>query len=305
MSRAELVARLRNGLRDHRLYGAETPPQGRRARAAEAARNLAVGLGRATFRGRPVQFRYRDVLIPLDLAEMTGAGSESWEEIARAHLGYYERWTPISPDHAVLEVGCGIGRDALHLVDLLSPRGRYLGLDVTEASIRWCRDNITARHPNFEFRHLDVASPMYNPGGSSDAEHVRFPAGDGEFDLVALHSVFTHMFRPAVTHYLADMARVLRPTGRVLASFFVIDDESLAAAAANGAAQTFRHDFPTADRINDAEHPEAAVGFTRESLDAMADAAGLVVEDLHRGFWSGLHPDAPNGQDVAILRRRD
>jgi len=268
---------------------------------AEIARNVAIGIGATSLRGTAVQFEYRGHKIPADLAEMTGGGAETWEAIALAHLDYYQRWTPLTSTDAVLEIGCGIGRDALHLVDIIEPPGRYVGMDVTAPSIRWCKENITRDHSNFRFVHLDVRSPMYNPSGAFTTDDVEFPLSDRSFDLVFLHSVFTHMFRDAIEHYLVEIARVLKSTGHVMVSFFIAEDASLAAAAANGSAQTFRFPADGADRINDADHPEAAVGFTLESIEAMAQGAGLKVTQDHRGFWSGLHPDAPNGQDIVIL----
>jgi SAM-dependent methyltransferase len=301
VSVAELQSRLKNGLRDHRLYGDEFQPRGRRARLKEIARNVAIGVGATRLRGETVQFEYRGYKIPADLAEMTGGGADTWEAIALAHLGYYERWTPMSPTDAVLEIGCGIGRDALHLIDVIEPPGRYVGMDITGPSIRWCKENITRDHTNFRFVHLDVRSPMYNPNGAFSTDDVEFPLSNLSFDLVFLHSVFTHMFGDAIEHYLAEIARVLKSTGQVMASFFIVDDDTLAAADANGSAQTFRHTSEGADRINDANHPEAAVGFTLERIEAMAAGAGLKVTQDHRGFWSGRNEDAPNGQDIVIL----
>jgi SAM-dependent methyltransferase len=143
---------------------------------------------------------------------------------------------------------------------------------------------------------------MYNPTGAFDTDDVTFPLTEHTFDLVFLHSVFTHMFEDAIVQYLAQIARVLKHTGAVLVSFFIVDDESVSAARANNAAQTFRFDHPGADRINDADHPEAAVGYTLDRVEAMAAKAGLHVSQDHRGFWSGRHPDAPNGQDILILQ---
>ena len=96
--------------------------------------------------------------IPLDLAILTGGGAETWEGISAAHLAAYARYCPLRAGHDVLEVGCGVGRDAIPLSAVLGPGGSYVGVDVSGPSIAWCRENITVRHPNFRFAHLNIRS---------------------------------------------------------------------------------------------------------------------------------------------------
>jgi ubiquinone/menaquinone biosynthesis C-methylase UbiE len=293
--------RLQNALRDFSLYADEHGARGRRLRLQEVCRNLAIGFGATSLRGEPIQFVYQGYKIPLDLAEMTGGADESWEDIALAHLDCYERWAPIRPDDAVLEIGCGIGRDAIHLAGLLSSKGRYVGIDITRASIEWCRRHITRRHPNFEFVSLDVRSAMYNPAGAHTNADVEFPLSSESFDRVVLHSVFTHMFVDDIAHYLSEISRVMRPDAALLASFFVFDEATLDSAQRHDGALTFRYEVDRTCRINDPDHPEAAVAYTLDAIDEVAADSGLQVLSLHRGFWSGANPGATNGQDVAIL----
>lgn len=302
MAAGELTDRLRHGLADYRLYSEESPHRTPRARLGEMAGNLARGLGLTSFRGRSLQFTYRGYVIPLDLAEMTGGAADTWHEIVEAHLGYYERWAPVSADSDILEVGCGIGRDAMRLAELLGPDGSYVGVDITEPSIRWCRRNITRRHRNIRFAHLDVASPMYNPTGTLTNTEVVFPLADGSVDRVVLHSVFTHMVPAHVEHYLGQISRVLRRGGLVLASFFLVDDGVLDSARRHGSAQTFRYPGPDGCRLNDEDHPEAAIAYSLADVRAMAQRCGLQLVDHHPGFWSGAAPAAPNGQDIVVFR---
>jgi hypothetical protein len=72
---------------------------------------------------RPRTFAFRGYNIPIDLINLTGAGPESFEAIANAHIEHLERAIGLNPDHFVLEIGCGIGRDAIPLTSILSPRG--------------------------------------------------------------------------------------------------------------------------------------------------------------------------------------
>jgi SAM-dependent methyltransferase len=176
-------------------------------------------------------FSFEGFDIPLDLAILTGGGAETWDGISAAHLAAYARYCPLAAGHDVLEVGCGVGRDAIPLARVLGEGGSYVGVDVSGPSIAWCREHITARHPNFGFAHLDIRSEFYNPQGSQAGHEISLPVASSSIDRIILQSVFTHMFEPDITHFLREFRRVLRRHGRVFASFFVLDEESMGLAA--------------------------------------------------------------------------
>ena len=53
-----------------------------------------------------------------------------------------------------------------------------------------------------------------------------FPCADNSFDLVFLTSVFTHMFAGDVENYLSEISRVLKPGGKCLITWFLLDEVS-------------------------------------------------------------------------------
>ncbi len=73
--------------------------------------------------------------MPEHLIALTGAGFETLDTIGKAHIATYTKHIGISPDMTFLEIGSGIGRDAFQLIDYLSPKGRYIGIDVQRESI--------------------------------------------------------------------------------------------------------------------------------------------------------------------------
>ncbi len=207
----------------------------------------------------------------------------------------------------ILEVGCGIGRDAMQLIDYLSERGRYVGIDVTRDSILWCSGNISSRHSNFEFHHFDAENELYNPHGRKTSMDFVLPVKAGSVDRIFLASVFTHLFEAEVLHYMKEFARVLKANGQVYATFFLHTPEALESAKMAGTTQwkaTFDHCLSDGVYGNDPLYPRGAVAFTDTAMRRLIDAAGLrLVRPYLRGSWSGLHPDPDDGQDVAILAR--
>ncbi len=94
--------------------------------------------------------------------------------------------------------------------------------------IAWCRGKVTSHFSNFCFQVADVSNRNFNPTGCLRPTEYRLPYPDASFDVVHLRSVFTHMGPREVEHYLGEIARVLAPGGRCLATYFLLNRESLA-----------------------------------------------------------------------------
>jgi len=124
----------------------------------------------------------------------------------------------------MLDVGCGCGRVAQHLLD--SEIGAYVGFDRNPELVAWAVQSISSRDGRFEFLYLPVSSPydeVDGHRGTIAANELEFPAESGSVDSVLLSSVFTHLPLADCRRYLAESRRVLRPGGHVLASWFVIE----------------------------------------------------------------------------------
>jgi ubiquinone/menaquinone biosynthesis C-methylase UbiE len=247
-------------------------------------------------------FHYDGFDIPLDLVELTGGGPDTWHDISVGHLREYDQYCPVEAHHNVLEIGCGVGRDAIQLARLVKPPGSYTGIDIIRPSIEWCQQNITTRYPHFRFVHLDIRSQIHNPGGALNVSDVSLPVLDSSIDRVILQSVFTHMFEADIVHYMREFHRSLRAGGKVFASFFLVDEESLKLAKATKQPLTFQHYFRNGCLINDAQYPEGAVGYTEAAFSRMLRHGGFELDQpVHRGFWCGRQ-GVVDGQDIAILR---
>lgn len=261
-------------------------------------------------------FEYKGYSLPMWNVILTGGGPETWEAIATGHMDQYQRYAPIEPQHRVMEIGCGVGRDAIELTERLDARGEYIGTDIIRPSIEWCRANISTKHINFQFYYFDVQSQIHNPGGTITTRDIVLPAANDSVDRIILQSVFTHMFEEDITHYMKEFARVLNAGGRVVASMFIMNDEAkkmLNEDHESGLPSnphkplTFEHfygDQANGCYINDKQYPEGAVAFTPEALQRMLDASGLEVEgDIHYGAWCGREGKT-DGQDMLVFKKR-
>lgn len=225
----------------------------------------------------------------------------------------------LEPDGSVLDVGCGPGKCAALLTAYLDPKaGSYEGFDVTPRSIEWAREKISAKHPNFTFRLADLHNAEYNVGGGQSAATYRFPYEDGRFDVALAGSVFTHLQPFESEHYLDEVGRTLRPGGRFLCTWFLLNEESERLIAegrarplprTGGKPARFDHEFTDEGgyrfRSSRPDIPERRLLIYEEDLDRMVANVGLRKLETYYGIWSGREPEGPRtaGQDMVVLER--
>ncbi len=131
--------------------------------------------------------------------------------------GFEFWWRFGKPTGTVLDVGCGLGRLAVPLVDLPV---RYLGLDVNQELTDWSNAAFEPWGDRIQFKTLDIANGRYQSVGKL-AELVQFPCPDESVDVGIAMSLFTHIERlTALEAYLKEFARVLKIGGRLACSFF-------------------------------------------------------------------------------------
>jgi ubiquinone/menaquinone biosynthesis C-methylase UbiE len=203
----------------------------------------------------------------------------------------------------VLDVGCGSGRVAIPLIETVGPEGSYEGFDVVPEAISWCTRRITSVYPNFRFQLADVYSHHYHRKGSQTAESFVFPFDDEQFDLVFLTSIVTHLGAAATERYLRECARVLRPGGRIFATFFLMDEFAAAAAEAGTSDPSFGRADDGSYTANPRD-PGAAVAHDEPTVRSIVDSAGLdLAMEPIRGKWSG-RTDSNRHQDIVVAVKR-
>ncbi len=115
----------------------------------------------------------------------------------------------IQPGEQVVDVGCGAGIDSLIAARMIGPTGRVVGVDMTLAMLEKARQAaIEANLDNVSFRQ----------GYGED-----LPVPDEWADVVLSNGVLNLM--PDKTAGLREMARVLKPDGRLQIADILVEKE--------------------------------------------------------------------------------
>jgi SAM-dependent methyltransferase len=246
-----------------------------------------------------------EILPPDDLRSFViGGARDDFVPIGQKFLTYYVEECGLQPDEHVLEIGPGLGRMAMPLATYLSPEGTYDAFDIVPDAVEWCTENITSRYPNFRFQLADIYNEIrYNPTGSIRAKEFTFPYPDGSFDFVIAHSVFTHMFPDDVGNYFAETARVLKEGGRMFATFFLLNEETLGKIESGESRLTFPDDYGT-HRVDRTQPgiPEGMVAHRESFVRELCDRFGLRPRPIYRGRWPGRDVTFTR-QDILVADR--
>ena len=171
----------------------------------------------------------------------------------------------------ILDIGVGCGRWAHWLRDY-NFRGRcfggtYVGIDIDEEAIEWCRKNYDAER--FRFHHSSDASVSYNQITGARVPY-RIPAADAAFDLVFSNSLLTHLLEAELENYLRESYRLLKAGGAMMHSHFNIEHPP----ATYGTRHTFQHRLGNALVESEAQ-PEAAVAYHTDFLFGLCKRIGF------------------------------
>ncbi|OLY97128.1 class I SAM-dependent methyltransferase [Polynucleobacter sphagniphilus] len=243
--------------------------------------------------------------IPIDLLNMTGGGVSDFDDIAFGHFEYLKKYVDMRPTDSILEIGCGIGRDAIPLTQFVTT-GTYDGIDIIGRSIEWCKENIQSKFTNFQFHHFDVEDQLHNPTGKDRLDKYSIPCKDSSVDKIFLWSVFTHMFELDISYYLKEFHRVLKPEGKILITCFIVNDEILRQARMVDLTPwslRFEHKHADGCFINNIDYPTGAVAYEEQKLQEIIEGSGLVkVGQTLTGQWWGNNSGLGFGQDVMVLK---
>jgi arsenite methyltransferase len=192
----------------------------------------------------------------------------------------------LEPGEVVLDLGSGGGFDALLAVKEVEASGRVIGVDMTPEMLERARKNAaSAGATNVEFR----------------AGHIEaLPVPDASVDVVISNCVINLV--PDKEQVYREVARVLRPGGRMVVSDVVLDAplpawaaEQAVAIAGCVAGAALRTDYLAAIRsaglvevevLRDTSFGEVALALLPETVVAEARTANIDVENIARSVRS-------------------
>jgi SAM-dependent methyltransferase len=212
----------------------------------------------------------------------------------------------LEPHHRVLDLGCGVGRFAVALSEYLDERGRYVGLEAAQKSVRLCNRWIAARLPGFSFVWADVFNTNYHPGSELPAAHYRFPFENRSFDFVFSNSLFTHLVPEDARNYLREMGRVLRRGGTALNTIFLLNDESRRLLGRDDSPQGRLHELDSLALVKEPENPAAWIALDEAFVRDAHEEAKLRIEEVRYGAWSGREATGPGfGKKDIVVAVKD
>lgn len=244
------------------------------------------------------------ILTPLDYVSRSINGKADFPPLhLRRHVGplrtfeasgaefmtYLRLLLDLQPNESVLDIGCGCGLMALQLKDYLDSNGSYSGVDIHGPSIKWCTSHITRDHANFRFAQI---------------RDGKIPGEAQSFDLLLLKSVFTHLRPAEVENYFSEIERLLKPNGRCLASFFLLNDEQKALAAKGKNALQFNFGDDRWRHVY--EHsPESASAYDENYILDLIRRHDLELrEPIRYGAWTGRR-NGLSFQDLLQIQPRN
>lgn len=129
--------------------------------------------------------------------QMAAVYDQRWSGYLANTLSFLKTWSQISPEAAVLDVGCGTG-EFEQLLLRENPTQQIVGVDISEKMLLVAQQKCHA-YPNVEF-HTASASAL--------------PFASNSFDAIISASAF-HYFDDSLAA-LREMRRVLKPDGKIV-----------------------------------------------------------------------------------------
>ena len=213
---------------------------------------------------------------PPPVRELASGEGGLFKSMGKKYFENFKKICQITPSSKILDIGCGLGRFAMPLRKYLNEEGSYYAFDIVPAQIEYCNEHISTRYSNFYFSLADVYNQRYNPKGKYHASEYKFPYENNFFDLVFLHSVFTHMTLPGVSNYLREISRVLKPSSYSFISYFLTNRQSNYTFERQKFDSQFRFEFDGYKSRNQ-DLPEAAIAYDEKLIRKLYEDYGFTI----------------------------
>jgi SAM-dependent methyltransferase len=227
-------------------------------------------------------------LPPNHLCIRTGVGNRVFNNHVNFILKSYQCWLTFLSrkfctfNSNVVELGCGCGGVARALREPWF-EGTYVGVDIDEEMIEYCRSNFPAER--FEFvlsPHKSTTYSSHNRDETSGTANLVIAEPNSK-DFVYSISLCSHLLENNLLYYLRETYRILRSDGIMYMTFFCVEHLEL------GRRWTFKHRRGNA-YLESARYPEAAVAYHETFMTELATNIGFrdVIVSREGGAQSEL-----------------
>ncbi|GEM_PF-768319 len=226
-------------------------------------------------------------------------GGNTFNRYGQFLVATLAKYTGLNARTKVLEIGCGCGRAAIPLAEILQDN-HYTGIDIEQSSLESLQNNARIRQKQFNIYLMDVQNDEYNPAGAVSAANYKFPFDDNSFDVIFLISVFTHMMPKDIGNYIKQISRTTRPGGHCLMSTFVIDH--------GRQSKNLSFDYEKDGYyFTNPTMPEIAMAYPQAFfIDAFKNCGMELTREVILGTWresARLKPSVNFPQDMLIFRK--
>ncbi len=241
---------------------------------------------------------------PAHLRRHVGTPFLGFAKHGREFARHLQQLTGLQPDHSIWDLGCGCGLLELALEEC-GWHGPVIGTDIHRPSIEWASRHITSRSPTFSFLHSDIANKAYWPDGRLSAADWLKTFTKADFDIILAKSFFTHILSDELDVYLSAISKRLRPGGKALLTFFLLNKEQQDLAGSGKSHISFHRaakgETHALRRLN---APSAAVAYDEQHIRAQIAACGMPADKLvfHYGSWAG-RDNTLSFQDIVIATK--
>lgn len=138
-----------------------------------------------------------------------------WEELGELQAAFLKS-RGLTPEHKLLDIGCGCLRLGVHMVDFLK-EGNYFGIDLNQ-------ELLDAGY-NIELgnKGLQHKLPRTNLICNANFEFTLF---NETFDMTIAQSLFTHLNFNHIRACINHLSIVMKPSGMFYATFFECPEEA-------------------------------------------------------------------------------
>jgi len=141
------------------------------------------------------------------------AGYKSIYDRGVTRINKYIERGYIKNESKIIDLGCGIGADAIGLEQWSEWNGNYLGIDAKKYCIGFNRKQ-HGGDDRFNFEHSNISNRRYNPSGKTKTLSYKIPVSNNSIDFVICSSFFTHTgLLKYARHYLREIWRILNDDG--------------------------------------------------------------------------------------------